>query len=349
MSGGVDSSVAAWLLREQGYAVTALTMWNWSPAVPAQAARVACHLGLEHLVLDLRREFRQAVVDYFVRSYQEGLTPNPCVACNEQVKFGLLLEKALEVGCERVASGHYARTWWDEQRGRYLLARGRDRRKDQSYFLYRLRQEQLARLLLPLGDLTKEEVRQLAVQQRIPAAGGESQEVCFIAGDYRDFLREAGVRARPGDIVDGRGRVLGRHQGLPFYTVGQRRGLGVAAGQPLYVVELDVAGNRLVVGTEAELHRSCMVARANNFVAVAGLDGETEALVQVRYRARPAPALLKAHAETVEVCFRQGQRAICPGQSAVYYQEDLVLGGGIIERVCREGRDEAGGVGGSAD
>ncbi|MBX5465647.1 MAG: tRNA 2-thiouridine(34) synthase MnmA, partial [Clostridia bacterium] len=273
MSGGVDSSVAAALLVRQGYEVIGVTMQIWQARDPAEEARlggccslgavadarrVAELLGIPYYVLNLQEAFRRAVIDDFVREYARGRTPNPCIVCNREIKFAALLERARELGAEYVASGHYARAGWDAGRGRWVLRRGRDARKDQSYVLYPLEQEQLAHVLFPLGGMEKAETRRLAAELGLPvAAKPESQEICFVRdGDYAAFLEgEIPDRFRPGPIVDRRGRLLGTHRGLPRYTVGQRRGLGVAAREPLYVLEVDAERNRLVVGTAAEAGR----------------------------------------------------------------------------------------------
>lgn len=330
MSGGVDSSVAAMLLKDRGYEVSGLTMINWDQDA-ADRAREACDfLGIEHHVIDLRQEFEAQVVNYFCRSYENCETPNPCVECNRYIKFGALLQHSLDLGFDHIASGHYAQIDFDADRNRYLLKKGADPKKDQSYFLYALKQEQLSRILFPLGRMRKEEVVGLARQAGLKAAQSkESQEICFIAGDYREFIQER-VQARNGNVEDLQGRILGKHRGLPFYTVGQRRGLGISAGRPIYVVALDPAGNRLLVDDEKHLFRDQLVSKENNFVYQQGIESPTRVEVKIRYAARPALAVIEAKGNLVQVKFEEPQRAITAGQSAVFYRGDYVLGGGII-------------------
>ncbi len=350
ISGGVDSSVTAALLLEAGYEVIGVTMQLWA-AEPAGAAgaecsrrageaardarRVAAALGIEHQLIDLQEQFQEGVVADFIREYRSGRTPNPCVVCNSRIKFSALLERALALGASHLATGHYARVAYDPVSGRYLLRKGLDAKKDQSYMLYRLTQEQLSRCLFPLGELTKEEVRRKAAALHLPvAAKPESQEICFIPdNDYRAFLHRSGVTAAPGPIVSTAGKVLGRHRGLPYYTIGQRRGLGLAAPKPLYVVEIRTRDNTLVVGEKETLLRQGAVVEGVNLIAFPKLDREHRITVKIRYRAPAVPATL--HPSTgdreVRVIFDQPQAAVTPGQAAVFYQDDLVLGGGTIK------------------
>lgn len=349
MSGGVDSSVAAALLVERGYEVIGVTMQIWDPAVTEvagehvgccslaaveDARRVANRLGIPYYVLNFRRAFEERVIRYFCAEYLRGRTPNPCVACNRFIKFELLLQKARALGATYVATGHYARVVYDEGSSRYQLCRSRDEEKDQTYFLYTLTQEQLAHTLMPLGDYTKEEVRQMARQRNLPVAEKpESQEICFIPeNDYRKFLREvAGPQIKPGPFLDLEGNVLGQHEGLPFYTVGQRRGLGIAAGRRLYVVDIDPARNAVILGPAEALWRSELVAEDNNFISIEELTSPLEVQAQIRYRSRPAPAVISPLGEgLVKVSFLEPQRAITPGQAVVYYRGQCVVGGGTI-------------------
>jgi len=341
MSGGVDSSLTAALLVRDGHAVQGLTMRLWAePAAegPAEeslaAARAVCaHLGIPHEVVDLREPFRREVVDYFVREYARGRTPNPCLRCNRLLKFGLLLEQALKSGCEFLATGHYARVRRSGEE--YHLLCGLDSTKDQSYVLYALQQPQLRRVLFPLGERTKADVRRLAAQWGLPVAGrAESQDACFIAdNDYRRFLAEHLPTSIPtGPILDRQGNLLGEHKGLPFYTVGQREGLGIPAPRPLYVLQLDVVRNALIVGFAEELGRDALLAEEMSYVAMrepaAGLAVEGK----IRYRAGRVPAnVWPMPAGRARIKFAQPLRDITPGQAVVLYQGEELLGGGIIE------------------
>lgn len=330
MSGGVDSSVVAAILKEQGYDVTGLTMINWDTAAAEKAAMVAEFLGIEHKIVDLKNEFNDLIIKYFASAYQQGLTPNPCVECNKHVKFGLLLQAARKYGCDKVATGHYARIEYDKGLNRYLLKKGLDTTKDQSYFLYGLKQDQLAHVLFPLGRMIKKEVRQLAHNMQLPVAdAGDSQEICFVADDYREFIKDR-VQYRPGPVVDHEGKVLGRHRGLPFYTIGQRRGLGISSSHPLYVLGLDIENNRLEVGEEGQLYHHSLLAADNNFIAIDDLKEPMPVMAKIRYRADAAAARISQAGKQVRVEFATPQRAITPGQSVVYYQNDCVVGGGII-------------------
>lgn len=353
MSGGVDSSVAAALLQEQGYEVVGITMQIWpdsktyggldregsccSLSAAEDARRVADRLGFPHFVLNFREVFQEKVIQDFVEEYLRGRTPNPCIRCNEFIKFAALLHKARALEVDYVATGHYARVGFDPGRGRYTLRRGVDPRKDQSYTLYPVPQELLARILMPLGEWRKEEVREKARQLGLRVANKpESQEICFVPeGDYRRFLREhAGERLRPGPILNLRGEVLGQHPGLAFFTVGQRRGLGLSWHEPLYVLALDPERNAVIVGPEEELYRRRFLVVQVNYVSLPPQEEPFEAEVMVRYRMSPQPAtVIPLGEDTVEVVFHQPQRAITPGQSAVFYRGDEVLGGGRIERV----------------
>ncbi|MBC7075601.1 MAG: tRNA 2-thiouridine(34) synthase MnmA [Syntrophomonadaceae bacterium] len=331
LSGGVDSFVASLLLKEQGYDVTGLTMINWNEAIAGKAARVARSIGIEHKLVDVRKIFQEKIVEYFCRAYERGDTPNPCVKCNKIIKFGVLLKAALDMGFDMVATGHYARIEFDDNRRRYLLKKASDISKDQSYFLYALNQEQLARILFPLGELKKKEVFEIAGKKDIAVWGEkESQELCFVDGDYRGFLQDRGISFKPGEIVDLEGNVLGSHKGLPFYTVGQRRGLGISSGNPVYVVDKDFSGNRLIVGGENDLYRSELKTSENNFIYLEKLESPLEVEVKVRYKAQPAPAVICMEGKDVKAEFTIPQRAVTQGQSAVYYLGDYVFGGGII-------------------
>ena len=350
MSGGVDSSVAAALLVDAGYDVIGLTMRLWTlerPDLPRthqsccsveevdEARQAAETLGIPHYLLNFEREFREGVVDYFVSEYARGRTPNPCLACNRVVKYDALLRRAAALGADYVATGHYARI--DRPQGDYRLLRAKDPAKDQSYVLYDLTQAQLGQILLPIGGHTKTEVRQMAREFGLPNADKrDSQEICFIPdGDYRRFVSER-VQAPPGDIVDAGGRVLGRHRGLPYYTVGQRQGLGIATGEAMYVIDLDTVANRLVVGGREELLAPALWASQSCFVAGQPPAGATGVRARIRYRGPEARARLTMVDGWCHVAFAEPQRAVTPGQAVVFYRGDEVLGGATIEAVARE-------------
>jgi len=353
MSGGVDSALAAALLKQQGFEVIGVTMRLWTPqgfeddarhegrgccslSAAEDARRVADKLAIPYYVLNFKEAFRGKVVDYFINEYRRGRTPNPCIACNRWLKFDLLLKKALQLGCRYLATGHYARVRFDSLKNRWLLSKAVDTAKDQTYALYTLTQEQLAYTLFPLGDYRKDEVRALAAGLGLGVAGKpDSQEVCFIPDDdYRRFLREdAGMETNPGPIYDQTGRQVGVHQGLPYYTVGQRRGLGLATGRPLYVVELDVARNALIVGGERDVFAGGLLAEDLNLIALQRLEGEVRTNARVRYHGPEAAGTLSLLANgQVRFDFDVPERAVTPGQAVVFYDGDLVAGGAVIEK-----------------
>lgn len=329
VSGGVDSAAAALLLQQAGHQVVAITMINWHSNIVAQAAQVAGSLGIEHHVIDVRQQFASSIIENFCSTYQTGATPNPCVMCNELLKFGHLLEYAQALGCDKIATGHYARVE-RKQNGKWALKKGLDLGKDQSYFLYRLTQPQLSAVVFPLGDLSKDRAREIVRMRDLHGAHSEeSQEICFISGDYREFLLNR-VAYRAGDFVDKTGRVLGRHRGIPFYTIGQRRGLGLNTGMPMYVLDIDETTNRVVVGPESDLYTSALMAvSVSNTSPGLLLDG-LHVRAKIRYRAPEAEAKLTVRSTGLQVSFAEPQRAVTRGQSVVFYSDDEVLGGGII-------------------
>ncbi|MBM4234978.1 MAG: tRNA 2-thiouridine(34) synthase MnmA [Firmicutes bacterium] len=353
MSGGVDSSVAALLLLRAGYKPVGITMRLWvDPQSEARAddqqqgccsleavndaRRVADQLGIAHYTFNLKDLFYDTVVKNFKENYLQGKTPNPCVECNRHLKFSALLKKAEGLDLDYIATGHYVNNHFDATASRYRLYRGRDLQKDQSYMLYMLGQRELSKTLFPLGDLTKEQVRDLAAAEKLPVARkAESQEICFIPDhDYHRFLeRECPAAVQPGEIYSVEGELLGRHRGIAFYTVGQRKGLGITAKWPLYVVRIDAVQNRIVVGREEDLNSSGLIVNALSFVGgVIPLEPQ-EIAVKIRYRAPAVPSLLyPPEAGTARVLFSEPQKAVAPGQSAVFYNEDEVLGGGLIDR-----------------
>jgi tRNA-uridine 2-sulfurtransferase len=353
MSGGVDSSVAAGLLAYQGYDVVGLTLNVWPDlngvdenlredaccalGATEDARRVADRLDIPYYVVNFKETFEQRVIQDFVREYQRGRTPNPCVRCNQFIKYDALLEKAELFGAEYVATGHYVRREYDQAGGRYLLRKAADRSKDQSYVLYVMTQDRLARTLFPLGELTKADTRRLAEEWKLPVASKpESQDICFVPyKNYGEFMeRHAPGSIREGPIVDRDGNQLGRHSGIAFHTVGQRRGLGVATGQPLYVTEIKAETNTVVVGGLHELVKPVCVLEDVNFVSIAELTAALRVLARIRYRAEPCLAEISpAHDGRVLVRFDEPQRAVTPGQAVVFYdlaQDDVVVGGGTI-------------------
>ncbi len=347
MSGGVDSSVTAWLMQQRGFDCTGVTMRLFprgapGPADPAGAARtdiddaadVASRLGMPLEVLEYTELFRRHVIDGFVRAYEQGLTPNPCIACNRSLKFGALLEHALAEGFDVLATGHYARVDRDPDTGRLLLRKALDDSKDQSYVLYMLTQEQLARLCLPLGELRKEETRTLAERLGlVNAHKHDSQDICFIPdGDYGAFLeRISGRRYPEGDILDLWGRKVGEHRGLVRYTLGQRRGLRVAAGEPVYVCGKDPERNTLTVGPESSLYSTELLAGGMNWISVAEPKDALRVTARTRYRQTERPATAWPLPDgRMRLVFDAPQRAVTPGQAVVLYDGDLVVGGGTI-------------------
>jgi tRNA-uridine 2-sulfurtransferase len=339
MSGGVDSSTVAALLKEQGEEIVGLSMQLWKDNGRCcslddlwDARRVAIQLGIPYYVLNLEKDFENTVVRPFVDTYLRGETPSPCILCNNYVKFHHLVEKAAGIGADRVATGHYARVKFDDGRRRWLLLRGRDRAKDQSYFLFGMTQQQLSKTLFPLGELTKPEVREIARRAGLATSEkAESQEICFVEGrSYADFVEEyAGIQAnKAGEIVTEQGEVVGTHAGIHKYTVGQRKGL-IAAGRPQYVVRIERDLNRIVIGDDPQRKR--FTVRDHNWIAIERLTEPIRCEVQIRNRFEPKPATVWVEDGEVTVEFDSPQRAITPGQGAVFYWDDVVVGGGWIK------------------
>jgi tRNA-specific 2-thiouridylase len=345
MSGGVDSSVTALLLKKEGYEVIGLTMnialtpheryevcCSWSSI--NDAMRVAHSLGIPHFVINLKKEFEERIIKYFIDSYINGYTPNPCVFCNRLIKFDLLLKKAQELGAEYLATGHYVRKVWDPLRNVFLLKRAKDMKKDQSYFLSFLTQEQISKALFPLGDLTKEEVRRIARENGlIVAEKGESQEICFLPDkDYRKFLKQY-VKEKSGKIVTEDGKIVGYHDGIFSFTIGQRRGLKVALGKPIYVKDINTESGDVFVAEKEKIYRREVYAINVNYPSFIPEEKEIRVDAMIRYNMKPSPATLHIISEKeVFVVFDEPQWAITPGQILVCYKDDFVLCGGVIER-----------------
>jgi tRNA-specific 2-thiouridylase len=355
MSGGVDSSVSAAILKEQGYNAIGITMKLWDYATVGgnlnyesgccsidsiNDARVVCGtLGIPHYVVNFSRDFHDTVINNFIGEYLIGRTPNPCVMCNIKIKWGTLIEKAQSLGADFIATGHYARTKYDEERKKHLLMKGLDEHKDQSYALWGINKEYLAKTIFPVGELTKPEVRKIAEKYKLRTAHkAESQEICFVPdNNYERFLTEKieGLKEKvtSGEIVDKHGNVVGHHRGFPFYTIGQRKGLG-GFGKPVYVTQIDANTNRVYIGNNDELMHYSLIAEKINLLAVDKIEGEMEVTAKIRYSSRPANAVISQIGENkILVKFKNPQRAITHGQSVVFYDDDVVIGGGIIQKV----------------
>lgn len=346
MSGGVDSSTAVLLLQQQGYEVVGATVKMFGnrevginePDMPKQditdAKNVARKLGIEHHTLDFTQCFKQCVIDHFVSEYQHGRTPNPCVDCNKHVKFGKLFATAKELGCDYLATGHYARIIHDEDKNRWLLARADDNNKDQSYMLFNLTQEQLAHIIMPLADMTKQEIRQLAEENQLVTANKpDSQDICFVPdGDYTAVIKRLSKKGtRPGKFIHLNGQVLGTHKGQINYTIGQRKGLGLSYEYPLYVIRKNIVDNTVILGPNEALFQKELWAENCNFITVDVLTEPLQVTAKTRYRQKDVPATIyPAENGKVHVVFDEPQRAITPGQAVVFYDGDYVVGGGII-------------------
>lgn len=345
MSGGVDSSVTAALLKDKGFEVIGITMQIWERSKDwggccgigsiEDAKRVAYKLEIPHYVLNFSDIFKEKVIANFCEEYKEGRTPNPCIRCNKYIKFGTLLKKAKELSADYIATGHYARIELDNQRKRYLLRKGIDSQKDQSYVLYVMNQKQLEQTLMPLGNFTKDQVRRIAREKDLPVADKqESQEICFIPDNhYGEFLKGCiPQRAhQPGPIVNKEGEIIGEHQGIIFYTIGQRKGIGIAEREPLYVTSIDKENNTIVVGKKEDVYRDELLADNVNFIYMDKLKAPIKVEAKIRYLHPAAEAsIFPQDKDKVKVKFNQPQWAITPGQTAVFYNRDTVIGGGTI-------------------
>ena len=347
MSGGVDSSVAAYLLKEQGYDVIGVTMQIWqedkeyeereggccSLSAVDDARRVADKIGIPFYVLNFRDSFKKNVIDYFIDEYMEGKTPNPCIACNKYLKFDELLKKAQGIGADYIATGHYAKI--EEHNGRYILVKSDDDKKDQTYALYNMTQEQLAHTLMPCGEYTKDRIREIAKEIGLDVHNKkDSEEICFISdNNHGKYISEAMPgKVKQGNFVDKDGNILGKHKGIVYYTIGQRKGLGLAMGRPVFVTDINPLTNEVVVGAEEDIFKTDLICKDINFIAFDNLDKSLELKAKIRYSAKPATATMTPLENgKVRVSFKEKQRAITKGQSVVFYLDDLVVGGGIIE------------------
>lgn len=345
MSGGVDSSVAALLLKQQGYDVTGITMQIWqgteqqtgaccSLEAVSDAKKVAWQLDIPHYVFNFRDEFKTKVIDYFCQEYIRGRTPNPCIACNHYLKFDSLLNKAIAMGADYIATGHYARIIRDDSSGAFCLMTGIDKSKDQSYALYSLNQWQLKHTLFPLGSYTKLEVRQLAEEAGLPVSDkAESQDLCFVSsGSYGDFVeKELGLKNKKGQFRHSNGEFLGKHKGIHHYTIGQRKGLGIALGHPVYVTRIDAETDTVWVGENQELFQSRLIANNVHYISGIPLENPKNFEVKIRYNSPCIPALVTPlENNKIQVDFSKPQRAITPGQAVVFYKGEQVIGGGTI-------------------
>ena len=351
MSGGVDSSVAAYLLKQQGYDVIGVTMQIWqdkskeviereggccSLSAVEDARRVCDKLDIPFYVMNFKQIFEKLVIDYFVDEYLTGRTPNPCIACNKFIKFDALMERSKALEAEYVATGHYARILYDEGCKRYIIRKSATPEKDQTYVLYNLNQTQLSHILMPLGDYNKEQVREIARKLDLKTANKpESQEICFVEdNNYGRFISERrGDEIKPGLFVDARGNKLGTHKGIVHYTIGQRKGLGIALGKPMFVVEIIPEKNLVVLGDETEVFSRELTASKMNFITFEKLEAAIDVKAKIRYSAKEAEAAVTPiDSDRVKVVFEEPQRAITPGQAVVFYQDDVLVGGGTIER-----------------
>jgi len=355
MSGGIDSTVAALMLHKEGYEVVGITMKTWDYATSVgvtnkketgccnldsfnDARMAAVEHGFPHFILDIREEFGDFVIENFVEEYIAGRTPNPCVMCNTHIKWRALLKRADAMGCDFIATGHYAQVH-QHSNGRYFIRKGKDETKDQSYALWGLQQDLLSRTLLPLGTYHKTEIRQMAHDFGYPelAKKNESYEICFVPdNDYRGFLkrRVEGLEARVdgGNFVDKNGKFLGKHKGYPFYTIGQRKGLDIALGFPAFVTHIDPDNNTVVLGTEEDLNKTEMMVKNINWIKYEGLSENIDAVTKIRYKDKGAISQLIATDNGVKVVFYDDVKGVAPGQSAVFYEGDDVIGGGVIQR-----------------
>lgn len=343
MSGGVDSSVAAYLLKEQGYDVVGVTMQLWEGEdvegnccglTAAEDARaVAVKIGIPHYVFNFKRVFKDKVIDYFIKEYLAGATPNPCIACNRYVKWEALFHRAMEIGADYIATGHYSNIVRHPVTGRYTLKAADN--KDQSYALYNLTQGQLSHTLMPDGEYPKSEIRAIAEKIGLRVANKpDSQDICFVPdGDYGAFIKEnTNAEIPEGDFVDCKGNILGRHKGITNYTIGQRKGLGIALGVPAYVTSIDRENNKVVIGSNEDLFKTHVLVKDYNPMGFGEITGEMRCYGKLRYNQKKSPCVIRPKGEYIEAVFDEPQRAVTPGQAAVFYDDEYVAGGGVIAK-----------------
>lgn len=336
LSGGVDSSVAAYLLKEQGYDVIGVTLRLCSEVdVSEDAKKVAEMLGIPHYILDLRDDFKENVIDYFVDEYMNGRTPNPCTVCNKKIKFGIMMDKAKELGAGYIATGHYARI--EEHNGRYIIAAAEDEKKDQTYMLYSLSQEVLKHILMPCGEYSKDEIRKKAKEIGLEVHNKkDSMEICFIPdNNHGKYIRNlTNGKVKRGNFIDKNGKILGQHEGIINYTIGQRKGLGLALGEPVFVIDILPETNQVVVGKEEEIFKTSLIAKDVNFIPFEKLENSMEVEAKIRYSMSRSKATISSLGNgKVKVQFENKQRAITKGQCVVFYSKDILIGGGTIEEV----------------
>lgn len=350
MSGGVDSSVAAYLLKEQGYDVIGVTMQIWQDiereeiednggccglSAVNDAREVAQKLDIPYYVLNFKKSFKENVIDYFISDYLKGCTPNPCIACNRYVKWESLLNKAIQIGADYIATGHYAKIVNYPKTNRYTLKVADTETKDQTYALYNLSQYQLEHTLMPIGNYNKDEVRKIAEKIGLCVADKpDSQDICFVPdNDYKSFILENTEKLpQKGNFVDTNGNILGKHDGIINYTIGQRKGLKIAFGKPMYVCKIDPVKNEIVLGNDEDLFKRKVLIKNFNYMSVEKIDNEIRAEGKLRYSQKKSPCIIKNKGEYIECIFDEPQRAVTPGQAAVFYDEDYIIGGGVIMR-----------------
>lgn len=349
MSGGVDSSVAAYLLKEQGYDVIGITMQIWQDedrceiensggccglSAVEDARRVASQLDIPYYVLNFKKEFKENVIDYFINEYSKGSTPNPCIACNKYVKWESMLKKSLTLGADFIATGHYARVVVHPETKRYTIKTANTQFKDQTYALYNLTQNQLSHTLMPVGDYEKSEIREIAKKIGLLVANKpDSQDICFVPdGDYAKFIKEnSNLKVKKGNFINSKGEILGKHQGIYNYTIGQRKGLGLSFGLPMYVSEIKQDTNEVVLATNEQLFKNTVLIKDFNCMSIENIKGEVKALGKLRYSQKQSPCIIRRSENgLVEAIFEEPQRAVTPGQAAVFYDGEYVLGGGVI-------------------